>query len=203
VAHSTHEIEIKLRVADAAAARRLLRAAGLRVWRRRVFEDNFIFDTNKRKLRQAGTLLRVRQAAKKAVLTYKGPSVPGKHKSRPELEIEISDAPTAMRILEALGFRCVFRYQKFRTEYKNRGSAGVITLDETPIGCYLEIEGPPKWIDRMAHRLGFRESDYLTASYGRLYQEFAKKLGIEPADMVFTRRTRRPSRQHQNLVKRV
>jgi hypothetical protein len=34
-------------------------------------------------------------------------------------------------------------------------------LDETPAGVFLELEGPSRWIDRTARRLGFAESDYL------------------------------------------
>lgn len=59
-----HENEIKLAVAEAAVARSLLRRAGFRVARRRVFEANTVFDTAKLALRRGSRLLRVRQAAK-------------------------------------------------------------------------------------------------------------------------------------------
>jgi len=104
------------------------------------------------------------------------------------LEIEISDSGTALAILKNLGFHRVFRYQKYRTEYSQPGAHGVVTLDETPIGCYLEVEGSPQWIDRTARKLGFSENDYITVSYGELYFEFCASQGIQPADMVFTRR---------------
>ena len=101
---------------------------------------------------------------------YKSPAaIGGRHKSREELEIEISDAGTALAILENLGFHRVFRYQKYRTEYSQPGARGVVTLDETPIGCYLEVEGSPRWIDRTARKLGFSEKHYITASYGALF----------------------------------
>ena len=57
----TQETEIKLVAPDAADARRLLRKAGFRVARRRVFEANTVFDTAERTLRQASLLLRVRE----------------------------------------------------------------------------------------------------------------------------------------------
>jgi adenylate cyclase class 2 len=59
------------------------------------------------------------------------------------------------------------------------------TLDETPIGVYMELEGSPRWIDRAARRLGFSERDYITASYGRLYLEWCAAQKIEPGHMVF------------------
>ncbi len=186
--NSKLEIEIKLHVASASAARRRLQAAGFRMLRRRVFEDNVVFDTPDLALRRGGKLLRVREAGHRATLTCKGAVRPGKHKSREELEIEISSPRMAVRILDRLGFQPVFRYQKYRTEYVQSGGRGVVMLDETPIGCYLEIEGAPRWIDRTACRLGFSDADYITASYGGLYLELRKEQGDLPADMVFPRR---------------
>jgi adenylate cyclase class IV len=54
------EIEVKLRVGDAAAMRRLLRRMGARAVRR-VHEMNTLFDTPKGTLRKQGRLLRLRE----------------------------------------------------------------------------------------------------------------------------------------------
>jgi adenylate cyclase, class 2 len=88
-------------------------------------------------------------------------------------------------IAERLGFQPVFRYQKYRTEYKQASGSGVATLDETPIGLYLELEGQPAWIDRTAKKLGYTEQDYITSSYGRLYQEWRERHKSAPRDMLF------------------
>jgi adenylate cyclase class 2 len=61
----------------------------------------------------------------------------------------------------------------------------VVTVDETPVGWFLELEGEPAWIDRTAAELGFEEKQYLTESYGSLYLLHCKQRGIEPSDMVF------------------
>jgi adenylate cyclase class 2 len=187
--HSTHETEIKLRVPDTKTARRLLRIGGFRVHKRRIFESNSLFDTPAQTLRRKASLLRVRVAGG-VKLTYKGPPAPSKHKSREELETEVSDAAILATILERMGFGRMFRYEKYRTEFKQRTGNGVATLDETPIGLFLELEGAPSWIDRTARRLGFQESDYITASYGHLYLDWCKQRGIKPADMVFRRKGR-------------
>jgi adenylate cyclase, class 2 len=182
---SNREIEIKLHVPGAREARGLLRTAGFSVCRRRVLEDNLILDTADLGVRNRDSVLRVRTAGGDSTLTYKGPGAAGgRHKSREELEIEISSARTAVAILENLGFHRIFRYQKFRTEYSQPGAPGVVMLDETPIGCYLEVEGSPRWIDRTARKLGFRRGDYITVSYGALYFQFCAEQGIKPADMV-------------------
>jgi adenylate cyclase class 2 len=185
MAHGGHETEIKLRAGDVESAKRMLYRAGFRVHKRRRFEDNFVFDTPELTLRRADSLLRLREAGGKSIVTYKGKHEASKHKSREERETEVADAGATRRIFEGLGFRPVFRYQKYRTEYKQAGRSGIATLDETPIGVYLELEGAPVWIDRTARRLGFGESDYITLSYGGLYLEYCKKQRCRPGDMVF------------------
>jgi predicted adenylyl cyclase CyaB len=197
--HPAREIEIKLRVPDAAHARRKIRQAGFRISPPRVFESNLIYDTPELALRRTGTLLRIRKAGRIFKLTYKGPDAGRRHKSREELEIEISNGKLLMAILERLGFAQVFRYEKFRTEFEQPGARGTVTLDETPIGFFLELEGAPRWIDRTARLLGFAANDYILASYGGLYLEFRKTHPRAPRDMVLKssrpapRRAARPS----------
>jgi len=79
----------------------------------------------------------------------------------------------------------VFRYEKYRTEYSKRSTAGKIMLDETPIGNFLEIEGSASWIDRTSKLLGFKHSDYLKASYGSLYRAYCREQGKRVKDMLF------------------
>jgi adenylate cyclase class 2 len=186
------EVEIKLRLEEAAPGRRLLEAAGFHVVKPRVFEANELFDTAEGRLRAAGSLVRLRQAGQQAVLTFKGPATYERHKSREELEVELSDARAATGILARLGFEPVFRYQKYRTEYAAPGESGVAHLDETPVGDFLELEGPPEWIDRSARRLGFTEADYITASYATLYVDWCRARGLAPGHMEFGRGTPRP-----------
>jgi adenylate cyclase, class 2 len=186
------ETEIKLPVAAAAVVRRLLRCAGFRVSKPRALETNTVLDTSDRSLLRAGSLLRVRSVRGEGVLTYKGPVDNGRHKSRQEIETHLDDPEAALRILTHLEFQSAFRYQKYRTEFKRIGSRGTIMLDETPIGAYLELEGSAGWIDRTARELGFSPSDYITASYGRLYFAYCQTKGIRPGDMVYETSTSHP-----------
>jgi len=184
------EIEIKLSLpAKLAKIRRALRDTGFRIHKRRVREINVLFDTPEKSLRSQGKLLRVRHAGDTQVLTYKGPSTPGRHKKREELEVEISTPHGLEDILHYIGFEPAFRYDKIRTEYAKPHSSGKIMLDETPIGNFLEIEGSAKWIDDTAKRLGFATTDYITASYGALYFTYCNEHGIEPKNMVFKTET--------------
>jgi adenylate cyclase class 2 len=188
MAGHNHETEIKLAVPNPAEARALLRNAQFRILKRRVFEANTVYDTPRLQLRKASQLIRIREAGRIVTLTYKGPPIAGRHKSREELEVRLGDAANLPAILGKLGYAPIFRYEKYRTEYRRPGESGIATLDETPIGVFLELEGAPAWIDRTARKLGFRETDYITASYGRLYMDWCKRCRVKPGNMVFSER---------------
>ncbi|MGH9722596.1 MAG: class IV adenylate cyclase [Bryobacteraceae bacterium] len=185
------ETEIKLRIEDPRPIRRALARLGFAAIGRRALEINEVFDTPACHLRAAKKLLRLRSFRGRSVLTYKGPPAPGRHKSREELETEISSLTTMHAVLERLGYTVAWRYQKYRTEFRGKRGGGHVMIDETPIGNFVELEGPPQWIDRTARRLGFRPEDYITSSYGWLYLEFCKSRGIEPGHMVFAKASRK------------
>ena len=90
-----------------------------------------------------------------------------------------------LAVFGGLGFHETFRYEKYRTEFAREGEPGIATLDETPIGVYMELEGPSRWIDRTAKTLGFARGAYITASYGQLYTEWCESRGIKPSNMRF------------------
>jgi adenylate cyclase class 2 len=181
-----HEIEVKLRLESAEKGRRWLRQCGFQVSRRRLFESNTVYDTPGNDLRRKGFLLRVRRVGKTSTLTFKGRAIPARHKTRPEIETLVSDPDMLSQILEKLGYRPVFRYEKYRTEYRRGEDAGVVTLDETPIGNFLELEGPPDWIDAAATMLGYRAGDYILLSYGSLYLQWCRRQGVRSGEMVFS-----------------
>ena len=80
----------------------------------------------------------------------------------------------------------MYPYEKFRTTYALPGVRGLkIELDETPVGIYLELEGPIADIDRGAHLLGYDRNDYMTDSYGSLYLVDCRRRGRKPGDMLF------------------
>ncbi|MEO8131129.1 MAG: class IV adenylate cyclase [Bryobacteraceae bacterium] len=182
---SNYETEIKLRVSDAESARALLLQSGYAISVPRVLEVNVIFDTPDLTLRRGGLLLRLRRTASLFTMTVKGPVSAGKHKSRPEYEVMVSDFGSAEGLLLQLGYQEVFRYEKYRTEFTSTLESGTITLDETPIGVFLELEGPGSWIDGTADRLGFSPSLYIIESYGKLYSEYSGVNLGAPRDMLF------------------
>jgi len=181
------EVEVKIAVTSAASARKRVLGAGFTVHIPRVLEVNDVYDFEDLRLRTQGKVLRLREAGKIRTLTFKGRSRDTRHKVREEVETTVAQAAVVDRVFRELDLAPVFRYEKYRTEF-TCDSRGVVTLDETPIGVFLEIEGPPRWIDRTARQLGFGPQDYITASYGILYLEYCRELGIKPSNMVFGRK---------------
>jgi adenylate cyclase, class 2 len=181
---SGRETEIKLPFASPAEAEARLAAIGATLERAREFEENVLFDLPGDALRASGRLLRLRRAGGRAVLTFKGP-VPGEHRHKVRVEHETSvDRPDAVvLLLEGLGYAPRYRYQKYRTTFALEGLE--IALDETPIGCFVELEGEPAAIDRVAARLGFDASQYILATYRQLQEQLAAGLDTEPGDLVF------------------
>jgi len=189
-----HETEIKLAVADRKGLRRRLEELGFRAVRARHFESNYLFDFPDLRLRRARCLLRLRFAGQGGLLTYKGAPVDAlDYKIRREIESRVEDGHSLREILRRLGLEEVFRYEKFRTVYAPPGKpdaahAPHLLFDETPIGDYLELEGPQRWIDEVAEQLGYSRREYITDSYAALYR---KKCLIEdkpPGNMLFPSR---------------
>ena len=162
------ETEIKLRMAGPEAARAAVARLGARLKKARHFEDNLLLDDPAGSLRAAGSVLRLRRVPEGGVLTHKGPRLlEAGLKSREERETAVADPDVLQDILERLGLRPVFRYQKYREAYEWRGQE--IVVDETPIGTFLEIEGDPAGIHGAASALGFGPGDYVTDSYLGLF----------------------------------
>jgi len=176
----SEETEVKLRVASPEAARELLGRAGARLVGARHFEDNGLYDDAQASLVSRGATLRLRRTAVRATLTYKGPRrfVEGL-KTREERETDVVDADETEAILRALGLAPRFRYQKYR-EVWALGDTEVV-VDETPIGCFLEVEGEAAKIHGVASSLGFSPRDYIAESYPRLFLAAGGA-----GDMVFT-----------------
>jgi adenylate cyclase class 2 len=182
----------------------------------RVHEMNLIFDTPAGGLAKHGQLLRIRtetpepakgQSKKipsRSLLTFKNPpdSAAGsaqqpsnpsnrRYKVREETELHITDPVALQKIFEGLGLRGWFRYEKFRTTYRlparlKWAANLLIELDETPIGTFVELEGPSPAIDRAAAELGFRPADYVLKNYLVLYLDDCRKHNVQPSNMLFS-----------------
>jgi adenylate cyclase class 2 len=203
---TNREIEIKLGVSDVTAVLSKLAAIGA-VSQGRVLERNTLYDTPQSDLRGRGRLLRLRiekpapnkgPAARpqRAVLTAKAPPEPrgagwrsrpqkSRYKERAERELVVADPRFFRAALKSLGFRPGFRYEKYRTTLIIPSVPLVLDLDETPFGVFLELEGAPASIDRVARLLGYASGDYFRGTYWDLYVKDCRQHGRRPGNMVF------------------
>ena len=181
------ETEVKIRVADREALEQKLPAFGFARITERTLERNTLHDTPDRKLRNTRQILRIRQYGSKWVVTHKcvpsGMTEEGPHKNRVETETLVEDGPAMGKIFEALGFGPVFVYEKWRTEWADQ--QGHCVIDETPLGVYAELEGPSEWIDATARKLGIRESEFITLSYGRIFELWRAQSGSKATNFTF------------------
>jgi len=183
------EVEVKLPVASRAAVLRRLVELGAKSAAPRVHEMNTLFDTADGDLARRGQMVRIRVESpisrrRKAAysemggvvtLTYKGPVEPGRrraqrYKVREEYEVRVASAEPMEQILQGMGLRPWFRYEKYRQPFRLPKLPGVVVdLDETPAGDFLELEGTPAAINRGARLLGYAPADYIVRSYAGLY----------------------------------
>lgn len=182
------EIEVKLRVDDVAGLSRALKTLAAKQTAR-VHEQDTLFDTEDGWFQKREAILRLRTCtpaagravrgmhtheageATEGILTFKGlvggvrPAA-GRYKEREEIEFHVNDVTRFAGVLRRIGMRPWFRYEKYRTTYASRRYPGLkFELDETPIGFFLELEGPKRQIRRAAEALGYSRADYITASY--------------------------------------
>ncbi|HQZ40557.1 MAG TPA: class IV adenylate cyclase [Vicinamibacterales bacterium] len=175
------EREIKLRFDSADDARARVTALGATPLRGRRLQEDALLDTTDDALGHRRSALRIRSEPGKSLLTYKGPPQAGPMKLREELETPVGDGTVLLAILEALGLRIRFRYEKYREEFVSGDL--VIAIDETPVGVFVELEGSETHIHDTARLLGFSPADYITDSYRTLFLAYRDPQGS--ADMVF------------------
>ena len=178
------EIEVKFPLRDRGELTRKLNDAGGTMLYPETFEDNIVLD-RRGELRTKGALLRVRKFGKYSIATYKGPmSIEGGIKSREEVQTGVESFELAIQIFDALGYKPVFRYQKFREVWRVRETE--VVLDRTPIGEYFEIEGSIDTIRDLAAALGMSMDQALRQTYADLYRAARRTRADLPENMVFS-----------------
>ena len=180
------ETEIKIPVPELETLRARLLEAGAAEKRATHDEDNTLYDDPGGRLSQEGCALRLRVAEGRGIVTFKGPaSFEGNVKSRKELQNEVDEPETFRAILGRIGLVPRFRYEKRRQELELLGCT--VCLDETPIGCFVEVEGEVGEIFEVLRCLGLRAEDAVRDSYAGLYARARQKDPTLPSDMLFPR----------------
>jgi adenylate cyclase class 2 len=206
------EIELKFPIHDLAGLQSRLPGLGFQLDTPRTFEQNTLYDTPSRTLRASRQILRIRQYGSLWTVTHKRPSDsssdgdPTRYKVRIETESLVDDGLALAAIFHQMGYEPVFRYEKFRTQWSHTTptidgplfagpahpaelsmpSPGLhLVLDETPIGDYAELEGPPARIDYTLAQLNVDPATCLTDSYGRLFLDWKQRTGSLAENLTF------------------
>lgn len=184
------EIELKFPVQDLVNLQSRLPGLGFSLVTPRTFESNTLFDTPARTLRNGRQILRLRRYGDTWTLTHKrttpNDDPASRYKTRIETETHLDDGDALAEVFHQLGYNPAFRYEKFRTEWNSTSeSEGHLVLDETPIGTFAELEGPPAWIDQTLHRLGVDHATCLTDSYGTLFLKWKDRTGSAAENLTF------------------
>jgi len=178
------EIEVKFALKDRHELVRKLHDLGAQRLYPETFEDNIVLD-RRGELRTKGALLRVRKFGKYSIATFKGPmSIEGGVKSREEVQTGVESFELAIQLFDSLGYKAVFRYQKFREVWRVRDAE--VVIDRTPIGEYFEIEGPIELIRALATDLGMEMEQAIRQTYADLYRQARRTRADLPNDMVFS-----------------
>jgi adenylate cyclase class 2 len=167
--HARLETEAKLRIPDLESLKPQLLALGFVERTQLQTEQSVLWDRG-RELLEQGCALRVRRYAGQAWLTYKGrkqehPDL----KIRPEFETLVDDPAALETILEALGYVPVLHMVKTRALWDGPGL--LACLDQTPFGCFLELEGEAEAIHAAMAKFGIGKEAIEPQSYPTLYRE--------------------------------
>ena len=177
------ETEVKFYLPDPASIRANLTAIGARCLGKH-HEHNIRLEDRDRSLGRKKSLLRLRrdQGAK---LTFK--SIPEdadpEFKQLHELEVEVGDFEEMLRILTALGFDPVQRYEKWRESW--RLDRTVFCLDCLPYGDFLEIEGAKADITEAAGRLDLDWGKRILWNYLEIFELIKSRQKLPFVDLTF------------------
>ncbi len=177
------ETEIKFYLPDLKSLRRRILKLGART-RGRVFERNFRYEDDSRSLVQRHSLLRLRRDHN-AILTFKSPPPEDNadFKVLSELEVKVSDFEMMHLILQQLGFHREQTYEKWRETLDL--DQVQFCLDEMPYGNFLEIEGPPRVIKRLALQLDLPWDRRILMNYLQIYELLKDRLKLDFTDVTF------------------
>ena len=163
------ETELKLRIPAVAPLQGLLASMGFKEETPSQPELSVLWDRNG-ELKTQDSALRVRRYGGRVILTWKGPKVPDPLlKIRPEQETVVEDGEALEAILSALGYAPVLRMEKTRAVWAREELTAC--LDETPFGCFLELEGDANAIKAAAEHLSLGADRVERRSYPTLFRD--------------------------------
>ena len=178
------EIEVKFLLKDYASLMQKIADLQLSCSQERIHEFNLRYDLADGSLVARKQVLRLRKDTQ-ARLTFKGPGVMEEDVLlRKEVEVVVSDFDTTNRLLEALGYQVVMMYEKYRANYLL--DSLVMSVDETPLGLFVELEGEsPAQVRKATNVLELNWDARINLSYSALLSLFNQNTGNSFHDLSF------------------
>ena len=168
------ELKVRLSSTDFQDIRKILRSIGGKTRTANQVENNILFDYTDNRLQKSGCALRLRSYNGIFLLTFKG-KVQGNTflKKRSEIQTPVSHFKRMKDLLQQIGLHPKFLYSKKREIWVlgKESDTVEISLDPTPFGFFLEIEGREKAILKASDLLGINFEDAITESYVTLYRK--------------------------------
>lgn len=175
------EIEVKFSLDHLGGVRQTVIEQGGLLMADRILERTERFDLPDGTLTKAGVVLRLREATG-VTITHKRPTAD--ELTRQEVSLEIHDADQGRRLLAALGYQIVSRYEKYRETFQL--AVCKVMLDELPFGCFLEIEGPDRGALReAAESLHLNWDARVRQSYLDLFELLSERAADPPSQATF------------------
>jgi adenylate cyclase class 2 len=177
------ETEVKFHLRSLQRFQKRLLDSGAQPLVSRTYERNLRFDTAQGDLQRAGRLLRLRGDRGNRLTFKQDRRLEGGATTRTEIEVEVSDFGAAQQLLEALDYRVVFVYEKYRSTY--RLGAAEVMLDELPFGNFVEIEGALENLRPVSAQLGLDWAAAIPISYHALFEALRRTRGLQFRDLTF------------------
>lgn len=173
------EVEVKAKIEDPSETEKIvLKKGGLFV--KEVIEEDLYFSHPCRDFARTDEALRLRYVEDKTYLTYKGPKIDKKTKTREEFQVRLDSFQEGHLIFNALGFGDVHTVKKRRRYFKLEDYE--VTIDSVEdLGDFIEIEAkdgyePDKLLDLLSELGGIGSE---TKSYLELILEKKKSEPIQ------------------------
>ncbi len=182
---NNRELEVKIPTQHIAEVEVSAIAAGGKLIRPMTLERNLRFDDSANSLAQTHRVLRLRDNGGEYILTYKSEKESKNGiADREEIETSVGSFDQVRLILERLGCRVCFVYEKYRAVYRVNGTD--VMLDHTPIGDFIEIEGVAEAeIQSTAELIGLDWEARTAHSYRALFREWKARAGSSALNMTF------------------
>jgi adenylate cyclase, class 2 len=181
---NNQEIEAKFSVRTLAPIQARLLELGAVCITPRQMEFNLRYDAPDGHLSATGQVLRLRRYDDIRI-TYKGPGVRNEGVlERAEIETSLGDFDSARLILESLGYKSIFQYEKYRAIWQLGES--YIMLDEMPFGNFIEIEATTaEGVRALARELDLNPHAAIPSSYQNLFERAKVTRRLTFSDITF------------------